>query len=182
MSKHLYDYVIAQSFDRSHGECNTHHLSYCAPKTMVAITPKGLKEHNEHDTTNKLAIGGSVGLALLPVLGIGGIGLVGGGLPAIGATAAEVALVGGGVGFTGGAVTAHNTKMHGHKATKTTADAESMKLVNMVGRIINRQERWWGQPGYDVEVKWFTKDADGDSVTTTSWHDPEHLVRMKLVK
>jgi len=169
----LCNFIIKKTFNPKKGECNTKHLNY----GYVAITPQGLREHNEHNLIGNLGLGALAGLVTLP-LGGAGLLLTGPGL-AIGASAgAEMLAVGSAIGLAGGAAVSSATAVSGHKTTKTTKSATAMELINMVGRVTNMQRRWWDQPGYDVEVQWKVINEWGDFETHTSWHDPEFLVSM----
>ena len=168
----LSSYSIKRVFDSSKGECNSWHLN---TGDFCAITRDGLKDHNAHNLMSKVLIGASVGAVCLPMLGIGGIGIVGGGIEGgIGLGVAEMA---GGAAFVGagaGAGVAKVNAMHGHGKTM-----ESLELVNMVGRVLRKERRWWDQPGFDIKVEWKYIDSWGDKKTVVSWHDPEELVAVQ---
>jgi len=171
----LSSYLVNQTFDSSYGECNVKHLD----TNYVAITPEGLREHNQNDLFNKIFIGAGIGIATFATAGLGGVGIIASGIEGgIGLAAGEVVLAGGAIGATTGVATAHHTAVTGHKATKTTGSAKAIQLVNMVGWCRSRAQRWWGQPGYDIQVQWKIIDQWGEFKTQTSWHDPEFLVSM----
>ena len=178
----LSSYIVDQLFDSSYGECNVRHLN----TGYVAITLEGLREHDKNDLFNKITLGAGVGLAAIPTAGAAlgslGWGLVGTGISggaSIGAL--EVAAAPASIGTAVGAAAAHYTAVTGHKTTKTTGSAKAIQLVNMVGTCYSRQSRWWGQPGYDIQIQWKIIDQWGEFKTQTSWHDPEYLVSMTYV-
>lgn len=129
---------------------------------VVFLTATGAKEHRTHHTVQATAVvaaatavtagaaapiaaGGAIGLAGA----FGGVGVSSAGLGAAGAAA------GGAAGGMAGAV---STVFGGFPE------------AGFQGTIINKRQRWFGQPGHDYEVKW----QDG----TTSWHLSKHLQRM----
>lgn len=151
-------------------EANASHLKN---GMYVAITEAGLNDHNSHNMWNTIGVCSSIGLVSLPVIIGGGIGLAMGG-EAIGLGLAELGIVG---GFTGATV----GKIVDKPKTGHVVDGkhETLSLVDMVGVVVNRSRRWWDQPGHDIEVKWYAKDAQGRPTTFRAWHNPEHLYGLK---
>ena len=181
--KRLSSYLVSDTFDSSYGECNVRHLN----TGYVAITPEGLREHNEMDLFNKVILGAGIGVATVATAGAAlgplGWGILGTGIPGgVGIGAFEAAVVTGSIGTAGGAAVANANVVSGHSTTKTTSSAKAIQLVNMVGTCYSRQPRWWGQPGYDIEVQWKIIDKWGEFKTQTSWHDPEFLVSITYME
>ena len=136
---------------------------------LCAITETGLNEHNGHNLLNTLLIGTTVGVVALPAVIGGGIGLAVGG-EAVGLGLVELGIVGGGTGAT-------IAKIVDKPKTGHLIDGkhETLSLVDMVGVVVSKTKRWWDQPGHDVHVKWFAKDAQGRETTFSAYHNPEQL-------
>ena len=98
------------------------------------MTQEGAKEHRKWHNTEKTIKYIAVGAAVLPVAIPGAIGV------AIGGTALGIGAVGqAAASAAAGAAAANFTE-------STTQQAMTY------GLIINKQQRWWGQEGYDYEV------------------------------
>ena len=151
-------------------DCNANHLYKGA---IVAITRKGLEEHNNYHLGGQLALGAGVGALALPVLFGGGVGLVFGG-EAMGLAVGELAVIG---GMAGGAATKSVTRpTRGHSGS-----VENVTLINMIGRVKRIETRWFAE-GADAVIEWEALDEDGNRVNTTSYHDPDRLVRLAVRK
>ena len=140
----------------------------------VAITEQGLKDHNNHNLFNTIAISTGVGLVALPAFIGGGIGLAFGG-EAIGLGLAELGIIGGGTGATIGTIV--NKPKTGHLVK---GKHETLSFIDMVGVVQRKARRWWDVPGHDVLVTWTAKDEMGRTITFKAWHNPEMLYGMKF--
>lgn len=140
----------------------------------VAITVKGLKEHNEHNMFTKVGLAASFGIVALPILGItGGIGIAMGG-EAIGLGLAELTVASTLTATATGVGIANTTKLKGHKVNHN-----EISLINMVGSIKEIKQRWFDQEGYDILIEWKFINEWGDVKTTRTWHNPGDLVSLE---
>ena len=165
-----YSVVIAPSGSQKFMRQTSHLFMH----RKVAITVKGLKEHNEHDMFNKIGMAAGFGVIALPILGItGGIGIAMGG-EAIGLGLAELTVASTLTTTAAGVGIANATKLKGHKVNH-----DEISLINMVGSIKEIQKRWFDQEGFDILIEWKFINEWGDVKTTRSWHNPGHLVSLE---
>jgi hypothetical protein len=125
----------------------------------VQLTNKGAAEHRQHHAKQAVVGAAAItaatgGLAAPAVLG-GAVG-VAGAFGAVGVgTGAAGAAAGGAAGAAAGGV---------------AAAFGGGPEAGMIGKIIDKKGRWFGQSGHDYEVRW----EDG----TKSWHLSKHLDRL----
>ena len=140
----------------------------------VAITVKGLKEHNEHNMFTKVSLAAGFGIVALPILGVtGGIGIAMGD-EAFGLGLAELTIASTLTTSAAGVGIANTTKLKGHKVNHN-----EIPLINMVGSIKEIKRRWFDQEGSDILIEWKFIDEWGDLKTTRSWHNPGDLVSLE---
>lgn len=148
--------------------CAKHILS----GNKVAITEVGLSEHNEHNMLQSVFLGAGIAAVAVPVAIGGGIGVVMGG-EAIGLGVLEQVIAGGAAG--GISAKAMDKPRRGYLRDDKHS---TLSLVDMVGTVLSKRNRWWDQPGKDVHVKWVGADEYGNRVAFDAWHNPEHLVTL----
>lgn len=125
----------------------------------VRLTREGAAEHRQHHAIKTVATSAAItaatgGAAAPAVLG-GAVGVAGAfGAVGVGAGAAGAAAAGAAGAAAGGVAAAFGG---GPEA-------------GMIGTIIDKKGRWFGQSGHDYEVRW----EDG----TKSWHLSKHLDRI----
>ena len=122
---------------------------------------------------NTIAVGATVGVFALPAVIGGGIGIAMGG-EAVGIGLMELGIIGGSTGATVGKIV--DKPKTGHLVD---GKHETLSLVDMVGVVQSKTRRWWDQPGHDVKVTWYAKDAQGRPVRYTEYHNPEQLFGLK---
>ncbi|MEM9135891.1 MAG: hypothetical protein AAGB01_00880 [Cyanobacteria bacterium P01_F01_bin.42] len=124
-------------------------LSSCADLSIgdwVALNADGARAHRDFYRTTFLVGGIAMGTILLPIA-----------LP--GAFLATIGIANGG----------------GEVLSPLTNYLENHPEAQAVGVIRQKNERWWGQDGYDYEVVWSNAEPFGES----SWHLDWHLNRIK---
>ena len=154
------------------GSC--HYATNLSVGDYVVITTYGWKSHGEHHLMESIAKGVTIGALFPPLILEGGIGVVGA-MGEFGIYAAGQAAVGGVLGG-GVAYAMRNTNSN---PLGFPDHLKGTTIMPMIGRVTRIDERWWGQPGHDVEVKWFMPDEYGDFSAKTSYHNPSQLFKMK---
>ena len=149
------------------------HRAHVRVGDYVVITKHGYDDHCAHHLIERIATGITIGAVFPPLLIDGGIGVVGAvgefGIYA-GAQAAAGAVAGGGIAY----ATRNDTNPLGFPE-----HLEGTVIMPMIGRVTRIDERWWGQVGHDVEVKWFIPDEYGDMSVKQSYHNPSQLFKME---
>jgi hypothetical protein len=126
----------------------------------VTLTTAGAKAHRQHHAVK------TVGTVAVVTAATGGLAA-----PLVAGTAVGVAGAFGGVAVNVGTAAAAGGAAAGGAAGGVAAAIGGGPEAGAIGKIVNKQGRWWGKSGHDYEVRW----EDGSK----SWHLSKHLNRLE---
>lgn len=125
----------------------------------VMLTKEGAKAHRSHQQNMAVGGGAAAVAVALPAALPGGI-----------AAGIGIVSAGAGIGVGAGAQAAAGAAA-GAGLGKAVESFFHYPEASEVGKIVEKKQRWWGQPGFDYLVEW-------EDNKQRSWHLSKHLQKM----